>query len=506
MSPGRAQEANVTDRTDVVVVGAGPVGLAAACALWHRGVRARLLEAQPTPQRGSRAVQLHAPTLRVFRELGILAEAEKRGLRIHANEYHLAGGRTLRIELGVNNEPLMLPQEDTCDLLERRLEQLGGRVERGVTVTEVRAHDDQVTVDTEGPAGAVRIEADWVIAADGVRSPIREQLGIGFTGAPVPVDFLIAEGRVEGRPADDAVHYFLGLAGSVVFASLPAGRVRVSGAVSPDHPLTAGGVQRLLDERGPGGLRVASLDRVNGFHSQERIAERLREGRVLLAGDAAHTHSPIGGQGLNLGIQDVHNLAWKLAGVIDGRFTPGLLDSYDTERRQAAGQIVHNTHRFLRVFTLPPAAAQVRNTAWSALESLGLLRRWFAPLLAGWRVRYATEGPAGRGLPRPGTRSPHWTAAPLPDDRYRLVTFGGRSLRLRGVAFAALRPALVRHAHVGRGGPGFVLLRPDGYVAASGTSPGHWAHAERLVAASAADPDPSRGAGTTAPLLWRNTL
>ncbi|MFI1356772.1 FAD-dependent monooxygenase [Streptomyces sp. NPDC020898] len=479
-------------KTTVVIAGAGPVGLAAACALWQRGVPARVLEAQDSPHRGSRAVQLHAPTLRVFRELGILDEAERQGLRIRANEYHLANGRTLRIELGALNEPLMLPQESTCALLERRLGELGGHVERGVEVTKIVPYEETVVVETEGPDGTARIEADWLVAADGVRSPIREQLGIDFAGSPVPVNFLLAEGRFEGRPADDAVTYFLGLAGSVVFASMPGERVRVSAAVPVGHPLTEEGVQQILDERGPGGLRIASLDMVNNFSSQERIAVRLREGRVFLAGDAAHTHSPLGGQGLNLGIQDVHNLAWKLAGVIKGTLNPAVLDSYEPERRHAAEQIVRNTHQFLKVFTLGPTAARVRNTVWSTLESLGLLRRWFAPLLAGWRVRYPADRAGGRlggrRLPEPGTRSPHWASSHPDGDRYRLVTLGrgDREGELRGRALAGLRPALVSHSHVRKGGGGFLLLRPDGYVAACGSTRTDWEHASRLLAEVAA--------------------
>ncbi|MDH6134256.1 2-polyprenyl-6-methoxyphenol hydroxylase-like FAD-dependent oxidoreductase [Kitasatospora sp. MAA4] len=475
----------------VLIVGAGPVGLAAACALHRRGVPARIVEAAAEPNRGSRAVQLHPPTLQIFRELGVLDEAEKLGLKVRATNYHLASGRRLRVELGSENEPLMLPQEQTSRLLEEALERLGGRVERSVRVVDVSESDGRVSVKVESPEGTELITADWLIAADGVRSHVRSRLGIEFVGEQVPAHFLLAEGRISGDFEPEAVHYFLGHTGSIVFAAMPQGRVRISGAVPPGYPLTAEGVQQLLDERGPGHLRILELDTVNEFSSQERIAATLRSGRCFLIGDAAHTHSPLGGQGLNLGLQDAHNLSWKLAGVVNGTLRPAILDSYEPERLQAAAQIVRTTHRFLRVFTLGPAAARLRNSAWSALEATGVLRRWFVPLLAGWRVRYPdvlSEPQVARrsaqGLPAPGTRPPRRLAEALAAAEFRLLTLGpaNHGVVQRGRDLGVLHSDLLTHRHIQQPGVGFVLVRPDGYVAASGTTPAEFEQAQRLLA------------------------
>jgi len=478
----------------VLIVGAGPVGLATACALYRRGVRARIVEAAAEPNRGSRAVQLHPPTLQIFRELGILDEAEKLGLKIRATTYHLAGGRQLRVELGFENDPLMLPQEQTSRLLEEALERLGGRVERSVRVVEVSESDSGVAVKAESAEGTELITADWLIAADGVRSDVRAQLGIDFAGEQVPARFLLAEGRISGDFEPQAVHYFLGRTGSVVFAAMPRDRVRISGAVPADYPLTAEGVQQLLDQRGPGHLRVLELDTVNGFTSQERIAATLRKGRCFLIGDAAHTHSPLGGQGLNLGLQDAHNLSWKLAGVVNGTLSPAILDSYDPERRQAAAQIVRATHQFLRLFTLGPVTARLRNAVWGPLEATGVLRRWLVPLMAGWRVSYpdVLSGPHGgkrpaHGLPAPGTRPPRGLAQ-APGTDFRLLTLGPAShgVAQRGQDLTDQYADLLTHRHIAQSDVGFVLVRPDGYVAASGTTPAEFERAQQLLARLAA--------------------
>lgn len=488
------------DRTHVAIVGAGPCGLALACELLQLGIRVRILEAREDRAIGSRAVQLWPLGLEALDAVGVLDEALRRGLRVHSNIYHLHD-RDLTVPLD-NNKPLLLPQQQTMELLEVALEKLGGRVERAMRVTAVELTDTGVTVKAEGADGAQElIAADWLVGADGVHSTVREQLGIDFRGTKLPLDFLLAEGRVDGDYEPGTLHYYLGPKGSAVFGPMPDNKVRISGVLAPGFPLTPEAVQNFLDERTGGGLTVVELDTLATFATAERIAAGMRRGRAFLVGDAAHTHTPVGGQGLNLGLQDVHNLAWKLAGVVNGQYAPTILDTYEPERLQAARQVVATTHRLMKLFTLGPSASRVRNASWKLLGATGALRRWFVPLLAGRRVTYpdtlrstpdttaerrsrTARRLAGRALPQPGTRSPHWVPG-APSTGFRLLTMSRTAdseLAHGGLRLAQEHGGILAHQHYNRRGTGgYLLLRPDGYVAASGVEPAGLDHVGRLL-------------------------
>ncbi|MFB6517303.1 FAD-dependent monooxygenase [Streptomyces sp. NPDC056401] len=459
-------------QTAVVIVGAGPCGLAAAGELVKRNIPVRILDAAPGPAGGSRAILLWPPTQDVLRDLGVLDEAEAMAFRPRALHYPGDRSRLARVELRPSESVLLLPQGVTEALLEKALHRLGGEVERNVHVRDVEQDADGVTISAEEAGRPLRIRATWLVAADGVHSTVRDRLGIAFTGTRLPTRFLLAEGPLHGADPSADICYHLSSRGVLLIAPLPGGEVRLAGDVQPGVEVTPALVQDLLDARGPGGLQIGKLSTLTTFTSAERLADQLRSGRCFLVGDAAHTHSPFGGQGLNLGLQDVRNLAWKLAGVIDGRLDPAVLDTYDPERRAAAQYVTRLTGTLVRIALARPPWTPLRNALVRGAESVGALRTWYAPMLAGRRIRYPALPlgcPVGRrsaGLP-----APPWAVMDPDPSRYRLLTTGeapGAAMAACAAQMAARWPHLVTHRHIrGRTRP-FVLVRPDGYVAVQG--------------------------------------
>lgn len=467
----------------VVIVGAGPCGLAMACGLLRRGIPVRVLDASPEAGAGSRAILLWPPVLDMLDELGVLAEAEQHGYRPYAIDYHTSRRRRVRIALDDVQGAFVLQQDRTSRLLEAALVKLGGRVERPVRVTGLVRRDDAVTVQAEAPGGPVSLEASWLIGADGAHSTVRKLLDIEFDGSEFQTRFLLAEGKVAGDFDRRVAHYHVTPAGVLVIIALPGGEVRLSSPLPDGAELSLATVQRLVDRRGPGGLRVSDLSLLTTFPAPHRIAAEMQVGRCFLVGDAAHVHSPAGGQGLSLGMQDVRNLVWKLAGVIAGRLDPAILATYDLERRAAAEQAVHAVHRLTRQTLFPPMALRARNLMLHLLQSTGALPRILLPSLTGRRIHYPDVlfgdalPPRKRrhAPPLPGTLAPVWV--PKPDGEappeFRLITTGPDDGELVRHARTAIdRRALAEHHHVtgAQPRPSFLLVRPDGYVAASGTT------------------------------------
>jgi 2-polyprenyl-6-methoxyphenol hydroxylase-like FAD-dependent oxidoreductase len=379
--------ATLPDQTQVVVVGAGPTGLAAACALATRGVEVVVLDRLAEGGNTSRAAVVHARTLEVLDEVDVSRELVRRGVVV---PHFVIRDRdsalfTVPFEQLPTRYPytLMVPQDVTERVLADRLRALGGVVHRGHEVTGVAADDDGVTVAVRLPDGSPgRVRGGFVVGCDGMHSTVREQAGIGFTGSPYAESFVLADVHMYWPLSRREVHLFFSPAGLVVVAPLPEDRFRIVATMdeAPEHPAPTE-LQALLDARGPVRERAVVRDVVWGsrFRVHHRLADAYRRGRVLLAGDAAHVHSPAGGQGMNTGIQDAMALAPMLADVLDGAAGPARLDAYEAARRPVAQGVIRTTHRLTRAATVRgPIGRALRNLGFRAAGHLPPVRRRFA--------------------------------------------------------------------------------------------------------------------------------
>jgi 2-polyprenyl-6-methoxyphenol hydroxylase-like FAD-dependent oxidoreductase len=372
--------------TDVLVVGAGPSGLTLAVSLVKRGVSTTVVDRQTAGANTSRAAVVNARTLEVLDDLDVSRRLVKEG--VQAPRFTIRDGRRTLIPVDFSMLPtdypysLMVPQATTERLLLDRLTELGGTVIRPKVLASVAQDVDGVTAVFED--GDV-IRARYVVGADGIHSTVREHAGIGFTGGVYQESFALADVRLRGEIPADEVILFWAKAGLTVVAPLPGDIFRIVAPVddAPEEP-SATFIQQILDDRGFGAGRMVVTDVIWGsrFRIHHRVADTYRAGRVLLAGDAAHVHSPAGGQGMNLGIQDGVALADALARVLGGA-PDSVLDEYSAARRPIAQQVVEMTDRLTRLATLPRAARPIRNVAIGIAGRIPAVRRALAMRLSG---------------------------------------------------------------------------------------------------------------------------
>ena len=371
--------------TDVLVIGAGPTGLTLAAALIARGVAATVVDQQAAGANTSRAGVVNARSLEVLEHLDVARRLVKEGVAAPLFTIRDRGRTLIPIDFsGLPTEypySLMVPQSTTERLLLERLEELGGSVQRPRTVTAVEQDADGVTATFEN--GDV-VRARYVVGADGIRSIVRQQAGVDFEGSVYEESFMLADVRLTGDTPHEEVILYWARAGLTVVAPLPDGTYRIVAPVAdaPEEP-SAEFVQEILDARvGAGRLIVTGVVWGSRFRVHHRVADTFRAGRLLLAGDAAHVHSPAGGQGMNLGIQDAVALADALAAVLGGA-PDGLLDEYSNARRPIAKDVVAMTDRITRLATLPRAARPIRNAAIGLLGRVPSVRLALARRLSG---------------------------------------------------------------------------------------------------------------------------
>jgi 2-polyprenyl-6-methoxyphenol hydroxylase-like FAD-dependent oxidoreductase len=372
--------------TDVLIVGAGPTGLTLAASLLAKGTRATIVDRQAEGANTSRAGAINARTLEVLEELDVARRLVKEG--VQAPRFTIRDGKKVLIPIDFSRLPstypytLLLPQNDTERLLLERVVELGGEVLRPKVLATLTQDADGVTATFDD--GDV-IRASYIVGADGMHSTVREQAGVGFHGDKYEQSFVLADVNLTGEAPTDEVVLFWAAAGLTVVAPLPNGAFRVVAPVddAPEVP-SADFVQQILDDRGYGVGRMTVTDVLWGsrFRIHHRVADTYRSGRILLAGDAAHVHSPAGGQGMNLGIQDAVALADALTLVLGGS-PDAVLDDYAAARRPIAQQVITLTDRLTRMATLPRALRPIRNTAMGLAGRIPAVRRALAWRLSG---------------------------------------------------------------------------------------------------------------------------
>ncbi|WP_089099025.1 FAD-dependent monooxygenase [Streptomyces hyaluromycini] len=387
---------------DVLIVGGGPVGMLLAAELRLAGVRPVVLERLPERSPHSKAFGLHARSLESLDRRGLLARFRD-GARSWNNGHFAGLDEWVDFSLldSRHGYALLSEQTRTERLLEEHARGRGAEIRRGHEVTAVRQDADGVVADIVAPGGAYTLRAAYAVGCDGGRSLVRRAAGIGFPGTG---------GRVTARLGDvvlaDPEHAPMGMErtgrGLLFCVRLDDTYHRVATfdferGKNPDDDLDLEELSASLREIWGDDLGAHSPRWLSWFTDSACQAERYREGRILLAGDAAHTHFPVGGQGVNLGLQDAFNLGWKLAAEIHGWAPEGLLDSYDRERQVPARKVLENTRAQIALMNPDPYVTDLR-LLFTDLMRREQVNRHLAEMLSGVTVRYPVEGPGHRLL------------------------------------------------------------------------------------------------------------
>ncbi|MDP4511565.1 FAD-dependent monooxygenase [Nonomuraea turcica] len=351
---------------DVLIAGAGPTGLVLAIELARRGVIPRVVNAESAGHRESRAVSIVARSLEMLDDLGLAQAAIERGVPLHTLNFYQGTTTLAEMDVTAVDSPfpldLCIPQWQTVALLREHAEQLGVTVEWGTRLLGQEADEYGVSVELEhGDGRRERCRTGWLVGADGAHSTVRETAGITRKRADLKRGFILGDVAVDWPLTRDRFHVYFDRSGLVAVFPMIGGYWRILASTPDDNPPDNPGLDHFaayVADRTPLDSRVRDLQWSSSFVARESLADRLREGRVLLAGDAAHSHSPVGGQGMNTGMQDAYNLGWKLALVVTGRAGESLLDSYQAERWPVVKAVVEATSTTTKVATGSTLAAR----------------------------------------------------------------------------------------------------------------------------------------------------
>jgi 2-polyprenyl-6-methoxyphenol hydroxylase-like FAD-dependent oxidoreductase len=480
--------------TDVLIVGAGPVGLFLANECARRGLRWRLIEARAAQSEHSKALAIFPRTLEIFDMAGVVDPFVEKANRVTSVRV-VTHGRTLaHMPFTPDESPYqfvaMVPQNVTETLPAEALRRKGGAVEYETTFVSAVEQNDGVNVTLDHKGEPATLTASFVVGCDGAHSTVRHLLNLPFEGAEYDDTFLLADIETnESLPADE-LQLCPSELGPVAIFPLSATRRRIVASIKEtegDAP-SLDLVRRILAERAPTGIEAHALYWSSYFRIHHRQVAQLRVGRIFIASDAAHIHSPFGGQGMNTGLQDVWNLVWKLDLVLRGHGNEQLLASYTAERRPVIKQVIETTHFLTRALGTPSKLAQIlRDAVIPMVSRLAPFQHAFVQRLSELGIAYGgspiVEGPGERYF----------------DDSLRggdgirsrfLLMLNNEAEGLRKEASKEIRRSFSDVVEL-RSGPGddITLIRPDGYVAYRARSqdgvtalPPVWAVLERQTA------------------------
>jgi 2-polyprenyl-6-methoxyphenol hydroxylase-like FAD-dependent oxidoreductase len=482
----------------VLVVGAGPTGLVLAAELLARGIRTRVIDKGDGVVLQTRAIGIHARTLEVLDTMGLAGRFTERGQVVRQLRFYSRDRCLTSLEFARSGSRfgylLDLPQDQAEQLLRARIAELGGAIEQGAELTGLSQGAAAVTATVRRPSGQTQtITAGYVVGCDGAHSRVRRELGLTFHGHPYPQDWLLADVLLGGDLPDgdlreDAIHAFFRPDGlPVIFFPMRGHRWRLTlpfAGDRGDQAPTMTEIQHLTSQRAPWPVTVSDPTWLASFRCHRRSASAYRRGRVLLAGDAVHIHTPAGGQGLNTGILDAHNLGWKLALAAAGRAPDALLDTYGAERRPVAEEVLRLTHALVHYGTMShPVKRRVRDVVVPVLGRSAAIQRRAARRLSQVYVSYPhgpLTVPGGRGTrrgPAAGQRMPDISvrAGGSATRLHQVLRVGRHVLLIPAASAAAVRADAALRPHrddvelVETAGAGpVVLVRPDGHVAAKG--------------------------------------
>jgi 2-polyprenyl-6-methoxyphenol hydroxylase-like FAD-dependent oxidoreductase len=465
---------------DVLVAGAGPVGLFLALQLVQRGHSVRLVEARAAQSEHSKALALMPRTMEIFRIVGISAPFENAAYRARGatilGRHHMLGHIPFEFDDTWFDYVAMVPQNVTERILREQFVAAGGRIDYETELSGLLDTPGCVTVRLRTLRGEERVDARFVVGCDGARSTVRHAIGFGFEGGADENTYVLLDVDTVGDAPTSELLICPNAAGPLAIFPITSRRQRLVAMVPRgfEGELTVDLANELIAQRGPANLGATKLHWGSLFRSHHRQAPGMQKGAIFLAGDAAHIHSPFGGQGLNTGLGDAFNLAWKLDYVLAGHGTKNLLPSYSLERQRVARDVIRSTDLLMRVMsTANPVAQALRNYLIGPVTENAAFRQAFLSRLSGLAISY-DRSPIVDGTGRRArdesvrTRDRERRLYDVLDGRYLIVypasapaTFGGAFetfIEHYGGAVGAM-------CSDEAGAPVVRLVRPDAYLA-----------------------------------------